>query len=111
MRKFMSYLGSMFFSTILCSCSDIEINQLSKTNEQNEENNYGVLQTRSVSNDILTHHCQTDKLGIIMSCIVKNDSSYCLNLTIDDANKLGIPDSVYMIGIKTVNNLNKEIQK
>lgn len=60
-------------------------------------------------NDIISlHEVQSDQMSMIIDCIVRTDSAFYLSLSLEDSRLLGIPDSIYEIGISIVLSLNTQ---
>lgn len=93
----------------LISCSD-------DTNDCIEQGNNI---TKDCANEISTrcgrqcdieylHNLQSDKMAMILDRIVFMDSTYLLNLSLEESRLIGIPDSIYGKGLSVVSFLNKK---
>lgn len=106
MKRFFCYAATMPF-LLFYSCQEEEIlNELTEKGLSFSEVNDAI--TRSaVSVEEYQILLQTDLLGLLISRIEqKEDSTYVLNLSQEDARTLNIPDSLYVKAVAITNSLN-----
>lgn len=87
------------------SCNDADI-----VVEQSRVNNdVSIVNTRQVNltPDEMLHEAQSDMDNMLIDQIIYRDSMYILNLDVEEAVDLNIPDSLYRVYVRLVENLNK----
>ncbi len=92
------------FLTILMSCSDVEIvvEQANVNDGITYVNDEHVIDTP----DDKLHKAQSDFNNMLMDQIIYIDSKYVLNMSKEEALDLTIPDSLYVLYLNIVDDLN-----
>lgn len=89
------------------SCSDeSELYPEQETSIQSEYVNQKTSRSSMSIDNISLHDMQSDQMAMLIDCITPTDTLFTLGLSRDEAQLLGIPDSLYERAIAIVDSLN-----